>query len=311
MLTPLRNDIRYFLYSKLWILMTALFLLTALFICNTNHQNARANVINYQLSVEQAEKSGENAAALQAADYTILSSDKNSGVVENPIAYYYAEIEKSITYLQPNRLIVPLFAGELAFIPILSAFFGLIWVSVDHKYHTLRYRSLRFGKQSSLFSRQISGYLLLIILMVITSLSTFGIQAYFTHAFYTEFPEISNIPYCTDHFSPAFYLKCIPFILFLLLLYYELGFFVGNLFKQNPISYALVGAYILFVPPLFRYDIANITCNIARLIFPYNGAFTLQGGSSAKLIPSIFVLISLLLAFIILNAVITQKRSAY
>ncbi|MBR3448692.1 MAG: hypothetical protein IKH27_12910 [Oscillospiraceae bacterium] len=311
MLKQLKNDFRYFRYSKLWMLMIVLFLASALFICYTNHQDARMKVINFRNSVEAAESAGEDVQAMLAQDYKILSMDQNSGMIENPVAFYYAEIGKSLNYMQPSRLVSLLLAGEMAFIPLLAAFFGLLWSAVDQKNRTFRYSSLRFGKQSAMISRQLSGYLLLILMLTAAVLAAYGIQAYFTHQFYAEYPELTGYTRIADGFSAAAYLKSIPFTLVLMLLYYEFGFFSGTLFKHNPVAYALVGAYLLFVRPVFRYDIANIIYNFSQKVFPYSGAFTMQPGVAAKLVPGALILAVVLLLLAAGNSLVTQKRSAY
>ena len=310
--TQLRRDFRYFGYSGLWLLMTALFLLGALMICHTNDQHARMNIITYQRSAEIAERDGEDIQALIEQGYSNLVIGENGGGVENPIAYYYEQTGISLDNMQPRRLVPLLMAGELALAPLLAAFFGLLWVSADYKNRTFRDRAIRFGKQSAVISRQLSGSLILLLMLMIAVLAAFGFQAYFRHAFYADFPDaVTTFPMSTESVPAVTHLKCIAFVLFIMLLFYELGFAAGSLFRQNPVSYALVGAYVIFSRPVLRYGIANIIGRFAQKIFPFTGATTLTPGKPIALLPGALILIAALLVLIALNSVIVQKRSAY
>jgi hypothetical protein len=96
-----------------------------------------------------------------------------------------------------------------------------------------------------------------------------------------------------------------------MLFYYEFGYTFGNLLRGNPISIVAVCVYVLFFPVMFAYDIANIFNNIARRVFEFVGAFTLEKVIDVSIPYGALELAGLFALMILCNIFIAKKRSAY
>lgn len=306
MIRQLKADFRYAVYSKMFIGVLLLFFLTTLLSFFMNYQNACFAYESYQRDLEFYQQAGNDIEAELNAGYTILEGD----TVENPLAYHHEKLSASIYSLKPDYVIPLLCEGSLVFFPILASFFGLLWAAADLKYKTLRHRVQRSGKLASLWSRQLSGLLVLIFLFLLTIPFALGIQTWFYHQF------VSNIPMDSTDFLyiskiNVNYGKQLLFAAFTLTFYYEFGYTFGNLLKGNPISIVLVCLYVLFIPPLFAYDIANVMNNFARTIFEFVGAFSLTKVLDASLLWGGLELASLFAFMLFCNVILAKKRSAY
>ncbi len=282
------------------------------FFCTTilsffmNYQNAYVEYESYQHTLEFYQQTESDVEAELNAGYTILES----GTIENPLAYNYEMLGASLYSMEPAYAISLLCESSLIFFPILASFFGLLWGSIEFKNRTLRHRVQRNGKMQSLWSRQLSGFLVLLFLFLLTIPFAFGVQAFFRHQFFSTYAMDSTAFAYTSEINVNYGLQLL-FAAFVLLFYYEFGYTFGNLFKGNPISIVLVCVYILFVPTLFAYDIANIMNNFARIIFEFAGAFSLISVLDVSLLWGGLELAGLFALLLLCNATVTNKRSAY
>ncbi|MBE6847164.1 MAG: ATP-binding cassette domain-containing protein [Oscillospiraceae bacterium] len=84
-----------------------------------------------------------------------------------------------------------------------------------------------------------------------------------------------------------------------------------HLLKGNPISLVVVCVYVLFLPPLFKYDICNVFNAFAKGIFEFAGPFSLTAVPELSLLLSSLELIALFALMLLGNALLTKFRSAY
>lgn len=312
MIRQFKADFKYCIYSKLLFGMILLFLLTTVLTFYISYKKVSLEAFAFQNQVEIYQKSGDDIDAALQEKYEILEeASKNEGpLISNPISYHYELLNEAIYSMSSKYTFSLLCEGGLIFFPIICSFFGLIWAASDLKYKTVRNRSLRFGKQSAFYSKQISGFLILIFLFMLIIFASFAIQAFFRNRFLTQ----NNIDLTLFSYTPRISIsfpKQFLFMIWIILFYYEFGFTFGNIMKGNPIAIVIVCVYILLVPPFFKYDIANVCNNFANKLFAFIGAYTLNQLKEASLIIGGFELISILFLLILCNAIIAKKRSAY
>lgn len=310
MIKQLKTDFRYAIYSGLGILILLLFVISTVLIFFLNDQKARSEIMVFQQTVEQVEKYGEDVEAAMQKDYEIMQSDSDSQVIRNPLAYYREELGKFI-YMQKTEYTFTQFCeGIFSFLPILSAFFGFAWLSCELKHKTFRLKVLRCGKQKMIISRQLSGFLILAVILCLTIPVAYGLQAVFSSKIQSDHSSVfSSFPMVSVLTASTW--KKTAVILFRTLFYYELGFTFCNLLNGNPISIILICIYLFFVPTLFRYDISNAFNNIASEIFAFAGAFQLKPIMELPVLCSWIELTGILIALIAVNSIWVQKKSAY
>lgn len=310
MIRQWKTDLRYAWHSKLFAGMLLFFFAATLLIFFLNDQKAREVYISYQHSLEFYQESGADIEAELKEGYTILEDNGNSGSIQNPLAYYHAMLGAALYSMQPAYSVSLICESALMFFPILASFFGLIWVSSDQKHKTLRHRVQRLGKQKSLWTKQLSGFSLLLCLLLLTLPIALCLQAWFRSRFMAACPlEVSEFSYASP--IPVHYWKQLLFAIVSLAFYYEFGYTFGHLLKGNPISLVIVCVYVLFLPPLFRYDICNVFKAFAKGIFEFAGAFYLITVPEISLLWGSIELAVLFALMMLGNALLTKHRSAY
>lgn len=312
MISQLKSDFKYCWFSKLLPGMLLLFLLTTFLTFYLNYREIDREVFAFQNQLEIYQKSGDDINAALQENYEIVSEPHGNvgAVISNPISYHYQLLNKVLCTLTSDYTFSLLCEGGLLFFPILCSFFGLIWVTSDFKYKTLRYRSLRLGNQKSFFIKQMSGFVILLFLFLLVIFASFIIQTILRNMVlnnrYIDFSIFSFSPQISYNVFKQFL-----FTVWIIFFYYEFGFTFGNLTKGNPVGIVIVSIYVLLIPPFFKYDIANIFNNFSKETFAFLGAYHLQPLKKVPLIYGGIELICILLMFLFCNTIISKKRSAY
>lgn len=306
MIRQLKTDLQYAWSRKILLWMFLLFIAASVLVFFLNIQNVKMNVQKYQHSMEFSQVVGEQIEEKNEEGYRVLEN----GIIENPVAYYNEKLSGSIYSMSSQYALSQYCESSLVFFPILAAFFGLTWVSADLKHKTIRHRVLRAGKKNSLLCKQISGFIVLLSVFALTIPFVFIIQSVFRNSFLQSTSLNVNDYHYTSTITVVYW-KQIIFAIAILLFYYEFGYTFGNLLKGNPISIVVVCVYVLFIPPLFAYDIANIFNNLAREIFEFVGTFTLNEVIEVSIFNGVLELAGLFIAMIICNIIISNTRSAY
>lgn len=306
MLKLLKADLRYALLSKIGIGILLLMIgFTGLtYLLGYNH--AVSSYDTYLHILEFTESAGEDVGKELAKDYQILED----GVIANPLPYEHERVGTALYSLSP-RYVLSLFCEQaLPFFPIIASFFGVLWSAADLKSKVYRHRVLRFGQTRSLLGRQLSGFLLLLLVMLTALLLSFGMQA-FTYRRLLSALEIDAAAFAYTPPIPPPYLKQLLFAAASALFYYVLGFTFGFASKGNPIVAVLVCVYTLFIPTLGAYDISNIFINAAADVFSFLGPFSAADPLPLNLPLGILMLCGIVIAMMLCNLLIAKKRSAY
>ena len=310
MLKLLKTDFEYVRRSKLCFGILLLFMLFTCLTFFMSHNHAMTAYSSYEHQLEFLEKQGADIEEELKKEYKILAQEGSTGTVENPASFYREMLTDSMYSLEPNYAISQYLEQSILFFPIIAVFFGVIWSAVDFRNKTYRNRCLRFGKIKSVFGRQLSGFLILAILMVIASVFAFAAQAVARSQFIASVGEAYNI----EHSHAVAILKYVLQYLFgilSLLFYYEIGFTFGNLFKGNALVLILVCVYMFFTPMLYKYDVSNIFNSFAMKVFELKGpieitkSYAINYGIGAVVLAGIFAIL------LLCNYLIAKKRSAY
>lgn len=156
----------------------------------------------------------------------------------------------------------------------------------------------------------LSGLIVLLSVFAITIPFVFVFQAV-SRNFFLQNTSLNVADYHYTSTITVVYWKQVIFAIAILLFYYEFGYTFGNILRGNPISIVVVCVYVLFIPPLFAYDIANVFNNIAKEIFEFVGTFTLNKAIDVSIFNGVLELVGLFIAMILCNIIISKKRSAY
>lgn len=310
MLKLLKADFEYARRSYLCIGVLLLFMLFTCLTFFLSYNHAMTAYSSYEYQLQFMTKQGANIEEELKKEYKILAQEGSTGTVENPASFYHEMLASSIYSLEPNYAISQYLEQSILFFPIIAVFFGVIWSAVDFRNKTYRNRCLRFGKIKSVFGRQLSGFLILVILMVIASAFAFAAQAVARSQFVSSIGEAYNIEHLHSTGLVKYVLQYF-FGVLSLLFYYEIGFTFGNLFKGNALVQILVCVYMFFTPMLYKYDASNIFNSFAMKVFELKGPIEITKSYEINYGIGALVLVGIFAILLLCNYFAAKKRSAY
>lgn len=313
MINLVRSDVKYALISKKFLGVFVLFLFFTCLTFFLSYNNAMVAYSDYTNQLQFLEKNNYNVEESLNEEFNILNQSDKDGMVENPLPYFNMLLADSLISLEPEYAVSQLLEESLIFFPIIASLFGASWVAVDYKNKTQRNRSLRYGKQCSMWSRQLSGVLILLISLIVMSFIVYGIQAvtrFFVMSSMEKTYELTSLG-DAGKTGLAKYIKQYIVAIASLLLYYEIGFTFGNLFKGSNVIAIFMCVYTLLIPPLFKYDLSNIFNFLGSKTFEFKGPFKISTLYEINVTIGILGLSAFFASLVICNYIITKKRSAY
>lgn len=300
----IKIDIKYFLYSKCFLSVCLGFILCVLAPVGLSYQFSKSSLHSYEFTYNYMVETGEDVEAEKNKDYII----NEYGTIQNPLAYDIEQSEHALFYMNPKNGIT-LF-GEIctALFPIFAFIVGILLVSYDEKNKTKKLKVTNYGKLKYGYSKQVSGLIIITFLLIISFAVMIAVSS-FAYSVLQKNHDFSPFVIRTLDFKD--YLLQIIFTFISAFLFFELGYFICNIFHCYIFSVIAISLFSFFLPPLFKYDFTNVKNKIERQFFDFNGVVNIGKGFPISLSTALIEAVVLLSAFAIINYIVDNKRSAY
>lgn len=174
----IKADIRYMFISKtiLWIcLLFGIFGLANSWMC---YQYANQSIQQYNSTYSFMAEAGADIESELSADYIIHEDNQ----IETPLSFFKEQAEKSLRIVSPQNVLTAFAESYTLFAPIVAVLVAAFLVSYDEKNKTARLKIARNGKACFVISKQISGILILFVIL----LTAFGLTFIFNRLFYNN-----------------------------------------------------------------------------------------------------------------------------
>lgn len=300
----IKIDIKYFLYSKCFLSVCLGFILCVLASVGMVYQFSKSSLLSYKSTHDMMVKLEWDVETEKNKEYVI----NEDGVIQNPLAYDIEQSEHALFYMNPQNGIT-LF-GEICTLlfPIFAFIVSILLVSYDEKNKTKKLKVTNYGKLKYGYSKQVSGLIIITLLLIISFAVMISVSS-FAYSVLQKNHDLS--PFVIRSLGFKDYLLQIIFTFISAFLFFELGYFICNIFHCYIFSVIAISLFSFFLPPLFKYDFTNVKNKIERQFFDFNGVVNIGKGFPISLSTALIEAVVLFSAFAIINYIVDNKRSAY
>jgi len=314
MMNMLKNEMRYFVKSKEFVVFLLLFSFISALNIFLNYKSAidAYKDYNHQYDCYRSyDMTDEEINNEIERGYTIISEDEStftaSGTIENPLPYYIEATQKNVNIFASVNLLSLIIEPLLVISSIFVTFLGSLSITDDMRSRTIRNHVLRHGKTKYILLKAASSVLKNLIVVFITAILSFiaGLIAYQKLC-----TQISGFDITAIDLNKSNYAMQIFVLIASVIFYSVIGLFLGAIFRKNYICLILV-LIKSFMPFNFKYGLTNIYNHFISKIYIFGGNFVHL--TSKEEIPNTLLLIpiasfALIVTFLL---IFFKKRSAY
>ncbi|MBS4538608.1 hypothetical protein GOQ27_09040 [Clostridium sp. D2Q-11] len=303
-----KQELRWGINSKIYyivaIFLSLLFVLT-LFL------NYSAVINTYDSYLKTENYYVENGLDIEkdlAGEYN-LEENENGGTVSNPILYYKDTVSRHIYAASPKYMLSQLLESSILLFPLVFGILGLLVASTDFKYKTIKLKTVRMDRSTLGIVKQLSIVFSSFIILVITLIISYLIGWIMYIKLSSSIP-IEEFNVGTFNASSLIIVKFI-FAYIIALIFAEIGYTLGMIFKNSIIGMIVIIVYIYILPNLGRFDLKNSYFYFARKVFDFYGVVSVQSPKETSLIVSTLIILSVIIISFIANMFIIVKRSSF
>jgi len=304
----IRQELLYGLRTGCFAIILVMLTVLTSAILYLNHIAAVDTYSNYLRVQEYYQENGLDIQADLQGDYTVTPSEQGD-LVSNPLLYYKELLEKSIFANSFTYGISQILESSAFLFPFVFGLLGVIIATYDYKNKTTKMKIVRASPWQMGIAKQIALLGACFAITGVALLFSFGMQSVLFSLLKAKIP-IAEFNWMSINMLPI-----LPKLVFALLqgvLFSEIGYTLGILFKHSLIGSGMLAAYSFILPPLGQYDLKNTMHYWALRIFDYYGNLSLEP-PHAKTTVTIALLVPgmLCLACIGSNLIIVSKRSSF
>lgn len=300
----IKTDINYFIRSKVLICLVLLFAIFMGATCWMTYQFNRDSLREYNKMYDYLLNIDADIEKEKATDYII----HDDGIIENPLSYDLEQVENALSYITPQNSTMLFGESCTLFLPIIAFLVGIVLVSYEDKNKTLKLKVTNYGKTKLSLSKQLSGIIILLFLLVVAFIIIKVTTCIMYSKLQSEY-EISIFKVNIINSNKSF--LQLLFTFFSAIVYFELGYCISNLFHCYTIIAVAISAISFFLPALFRYDFVNVKSTLERCFFDFKGVVVNDDSFSLSVKVATMEIIAITLIIIIANHIVSKKRSAY
>jgi hypothetical protein len=303
------QEIRYGVNSKLYYSMTVFLIVLFGVTLFLNYSSVMDTYNDYQSTIDYYEKNDLDIEADLKSGYEIEENQKG-GMIKNPIAYHKENVGRYLYAASPNYTLSQLFESSILYFPVVFGILGLLIATNDYKYKTIKLKTVRMNKFTFGLNKQLS--------IAVSSffILLFGLIAAFI-AGWVMYSILSNkIP--TDEFqfagslTEASIIMKFLFAYILAVIFAELGYTLGILFKNVYAGMIAIIVYIFILPNLGLFDLKNAIYYFANHVFEFYGVVSIEAPiQSTNGIIAGLTILSVLLIALFTNILVIKKRSSF
>ncbi len=297
-------DLLYFLKSKMFILFSVLLVLFTVLISGMTYSYEKTTLDMFKNSLEFVQRNGDSVE--EELEQTPVVHE--NGVVENPLSYYNEVICNVLKIVSPQNCLSTYFENCSGFMPIVAILIASVLLSYDEKYRTRKLKAARNGNMKYYCSKQISGLLILFIMLIIGFIFSFAANSIVVNVLESKH-DLSMFTFSST--DAVTVLKQGIFTLVSGVIYFEIAYILCNLTHAYTVIAVLSTLIVFFLPPIFKYDPLNIRASLNYKFFDYVGVIHPGSPIKASFTALIIEGIIILLVLFIVNHIVSKKRSAY
>lgn len=306
----IKQELMYGIYSKNFLI--TFILLCALFgiVLFLNYSSVTELYSEYNNTITYYEENNINIEEELAGDYEIELTE-TGGVITNPIAYYKNTISRYLYAASPKYRLTQLLESSILYFPIVFGTLGLLVATNDFRFKTIKLRTVRLNKSKLGIVKQvslaISSFAIMFCALIVAFLSGELMYQYLIH-------DISIKDFVMDSSAitsnSSIFLK-FAFAYIIALIFTEIGYTLGILFKNMYAGLILIIAYIIILPNLKIYDLKNSIFYFGNKTFDYYGVVSINVYEDMGFISSLFIILFTLVGSILINNMVLNKRSSF
>lgn len=302
------QEFKYGIYSKIYY-MIALFLIVlfgiTLFL---NYSSVNDTYNEYLKTMDYYQKNGLDIKADLAGKYAVEESG-NSGTITNPILYYKVTVGRYIYAASPKYTISQLLESSILYFPVVFGILGLLLATNDFKYKTIKLKTVRMEKTTFGMAKQLSlaysSFMILVIGLMISYLLDWLMYAKLS----------GSIPISEFHFKPitggpSIFIQFI-FGYIVALIFAEIGYTMGVLFKNVYVGMIGIIAYMFLLPNLGSFDLKNAIYYFAHKAFNFYGVVSVEAPKDTSFTVALLIIVAVVILAFFINLSVIKKRSSF
>lgn len=230
--------------------------------------------------------------------------------IENPIVYYKESVGKYLYSASPKYLVSEFLEASTLFFPLVFGILGLFVSTYDIRHKTLKHKTVR-NSRSVLgavkhLTLMLSSFAILIIALIISFI--IGLIVY--QSLYSSVP-VADFISKTAYTSSSSIITKIAFGYMIALLFSEIGYTLGLLFKNMTVGIVTIFLYTFVIPDLGSFDLRTSIKFVANKVFDFYGVVSIEAPINTSYIKAGSVILVAFVISIIISMIITAKRSSF
>lgn len=304
----INQELKSGFYSKIYYITTIFLIVLFVFMLYLNYRAVIDTYNNYVRTVNYYKDNDLDIKKDLSDDYTI-EKFSGGGTITNPILYYKDTLTRYIYSASPKYSVSQFLECSVIFFPLVFGILGLVIATYDYKYKTVKLKTVRISRCAFGVIKQLSIILCSLFVLVIALLISFivGLIIYSNLSSSVPIMDFAKTVFSS---SSSIITKFI-FGYIIALIYSEIGYTLGVIFKNTIAGMVAIIIYIYIMPNLGSFDLKNSIYFIASKVFNFYGTITISEPYKTSFVNAVSVMAVISAISIIINMIITAKRSSF
>lgn len=304
----IKQELRYGIYSKNYYIVLILLVLLFGLTIFLNYNSVIDTYKSYKKTVNYYEKQGLDIQKDLAGEYKV-EKNENSVTVSNPILYHKDSVSKYAYAASPKYTFSQLLESSILYFPLVFGILGLLVGTSDFKYKAIKVKTVRMDKKTLGIVKQLSIALISFIIML-TALMISYILGWIMYNKLCARVPIAQFDIGTVTTSSSIIIKFI-FGYIIALVFAEIGYTLGIIFKNVIVGMIAIIAYMFFLPNLGRFDLKNCIFYFAKKVFDFYGVISVQSPKETTSIEAGLIMLFVTIILVSTNIIVLVKRSSF
>ncbi|MDT8719646.1 hypothetical protein IAI10_23680 [Clostridium sp. 19966] len=305
----IKQELLYGIKSKFYYIILALLIILFGFILFLNYSSVTDTYNSYKKTESYYKQNGLDIQKdLSDPNYKV-ENNENGGTISNPILYHKKTVSRYAYAASPRYTLSQLMESCVLLFPIVFGALGLIVANNDFKYRTIKLKTVRMHKISFSISKQLSIAFVSLIILIAALLISYGIGS----IMYWRLSSVIPIEQFKSGVVPTKSPMTTKFIFVyaIALLFAEIGYSLGILFKNIYVGIIAIVVYMFVFPNLGKFDLKNSIFYFQQKIFDFYGVISVESPKNISTLSAGMIILSIVSILVIANMTIIVKRSSF
>ena len=312
MITCLKGELRYLLYSKVFFVVLLVLILSLGVACFINYSDTLEMYSEYNWRLERAIEEGEDVETLLTEGFEVTTENAGflatSTQVMNPLPYFKQMFEQKLFASSPKYAVTQATEVYIILLPFIFGIFGMMLGAYEYGNRIIKVKGVRFSRSQLMVSKHL-GLFIVTLTAFLIPLVISPVMAGFAYTLIGQTIDVQA------HYQ-VFALNSVGMKLFyswaLGFLFAETGFTLGLLFRRVSPGIVILVAYLMFLPPLGKFDPKSALDLLGSKIYDFLGSVSMAyNPQNVGVTGSILILGVLLVAFVLTSVWIQKSRSQF